>query len=862
MEMPEPTLGVKAVEPKNIFLKPLRFEFGGLLKALAKGAGHYTTGKWAELGSDAAEAATAIGIVTGPEELAFVLITRSAIRAMFELVGDSASLLPNVLKTAPDAFSAELRAQFQTVEFEIDRRFLDRPAELPLIKSVQNHLRLWLIDNGVNPASAATIAARLPTYFVFALNDEWVRDPKRYQPLTEALNSPFANATERERAWTRYGALLQRRIEESVFDEPFSLAQIFVPLNAYYIEERGKGVADRGESKKRNVVSVDAELDKWAYDCDQRDALKVVTGGPGSGKSSLARMFAARLAARKKRVLFIPLHQIDPTKGLAEEIGRYVSDQGILPSNPLGPASAEPDLTIILDGLDELSSQGKAAVETARSFVREVEKALERRNAESTRLRVLLSGREIVVQENESEFRRPRQILYLLPYLVDNSEGVYVDAGRLLEGDLRGRWWRTYGRLTGKVYDGLPAAIKRDDLDEITAQPLLNFLLALSFSRGKVDFGDAVNLNVIYADLVEAVYERGYERTGTHASIRSMAGADFVRVLEEVGLAAWHGDGRTTTVAQIEEHCRTSGVDRLLEDFKEGAKAGVTRLLAAFFFRQYGTLPTGDPTFEFTHKSFGEYLAAKRLVRGVEKLVRELDRRAKSPDDGLDDRDALVHWAQLCGPTEVSPYIQRLFVNEIRLREEPVIAEWQKALTRLFNYVLRHGMPMERFRKNTFQQSMYQSRNAEEALLMALNGCARRTNLLSVVEGPTPESFGAWLKRVQGQRTGHENRLVMDCLSYLQLRRVYLYIADLDRANLFGANLGGAILGGADLSGADLSGADLSGADLSGANLTGANLRGADLRGANLIGADVSGADLDGARGAPRRFKRTKLAKP
>ena len=57
---------------------------------------------------------------------------------------------------------------------------------------------------------------------------------------------------------------------------------------------------------------------------------------------------------------------------------------------------------------------------------------------------------------------------------------------------------------------------------------------------------------------------------------------DFLRVLEEIGLAAWHGDGRSTTVREIEEHCQASGVGILLKDFQEGAKAGVTRLLAAF----------------------------------------------------------------------------------------------------------------------------------------------------------------------------------------------------------------------------------------------------------------------------------------
>ena len=89
-------------------------------------------------------------------------------------------------------------------------------------------------------------------------------------------------------------------------------------------------------------------------------------------------------------------------------------------------------------------------------------------------------------------------------------------------------------------------------------------------------------MNSIYADLVTAVHERGYEKRRAYGPIRRLTLDQFSRVLEEIGMAAWHGDGRTTTIREIEEHCKTSGLASMLEDFQEGAKAGVTRLLAAF----------------------------------------------------------------------------------------------------------------------------------------------------------------------------------------------------------------------------------------------------------------------------------------
>jgi uncharacterized protein YjbI with pentapeptide repeats len=836
----------------SAFEKPLKSDFIGLFKGLSKGVGHAAVGKWEELGNDSVEALGAIGLVTEPGELASLLIQRSITRALFELVGEIAAQYLTEVKADASDLEKQLNFSIASREVFIDRKFLDRPAEIPLIADLQPLLEGWLVAQGVSKASAQAVAERLPSYFVFALNQEWRKNVKSYQPLITAVDTPFSKAGEREWAWVAYASLLEKRIHEGVFDEPFSLAQLYVPLNAFYLDDSSskktmEGTLRAGRPERKVVVPIEAELQQWLETQNPLDAVRVISGGPGSGKSSFARIFASRIArAGKVRVLFVPLHLIDATKDLVEEVGRFTRDEGVLIQNPLDPESPEPNLLIIFDGLDELASQGKAAAETARAFVREVERTVEKRNLQSPRLRVLISGRELVVQENESEFRRPRQILNLLPYFVPEPErNEYIDSKGLLKKDLRQDWWKTYGSLSGKGFTALPKELNRNDLTEVTAQPLLNYLVALSFTRGKIDFEKNINLNVIYSDLVAAVYQRGYERKRTYGPIRHMTLDQFSRVLEEVGLAAWHGDGRSTTVKEIEEHCRISGVGTLLEAFQEGAKAGVTRLLAAFFFRQHGQRASGDPTFVFTHKSFGEFLTAKRIIRATERLVREIEKRLLSPDEGWDEKDALKHWAHVCGPSAVSTYLHVFLLNEIRTKNLEDVKRWQHRLAKLFSYVLRHGLPIEQLQLPTFRDSMFRSRNAEEALLVVMNACAQLTQEISQIEHATPTAFGIWFKRIQGQRTGAESSLAARCLSFLNLAKVCLDIVDLYGANLASSNLNQAALNITCLEHSNLSNANLRGATLWKANFQFALLHGADLTEANLTEADLRNSHFE-----------------
>ncbi|HEX8187456.1 MAG TPA: pentapeptide repeat-containing protein [Pyrinomonadaceae bacterium] len=893
--------GLNATRPVSLLNRSIRFSFKDFFKSMTKAVVKGATANYAQALGDVVDALASVSLVRDCGEVAWLLIQRSLLQSVHDLLKENEPLIyrdagnPLVVLSKrglpeddPDAVTALLDLSLEQGEITIDEDFFRRPRTLPVLEQFKTPFRQWLELFGLNAAEADSIANRLPSYFVHALNEQWRERPEDYGCLKEAFDTPFTKAGAAEQAWQSYAALLQKQVDEPMFVEAFSLRQVYVPLRAYYSEktaaEKGARLDPRAAEEtdaKRIVVDLAQELDSWLANNDTSDAVRVISGGPGSGKSSFTKMLAAKLAEQNaRRVLFIPLHLLELSDDLEDAVRKFIRYVDRNLTNPLDPEENAVSSLIIFDGLDELAMQGKIAAELAQQFVREVRDRVERLNFRGSRLKVLISGRELAVQSNVSDFKRPKQVLHVLPYFVsENSRKEYDDTQNLLEQDQRQQWWANYGRVSGNKYEGLPKELGRDELSEITSQPLLNYLIALSFTRGEVDLATESNLNVIYRDLLKAVYKRGWagER---NLALQGVSEDKFVRWLEEIAVAAWHGDGRTTTLEEIKSHTESGGAANLMNLFEEGADKGITRLLMAFYFRRAGVRESGEKTFEFTHKSFGEYLTAKRIVRLVRDMHEELERHRENADKGWDERAALVRWIKLCGQSLLDDYIFKFMENEVRSADASDAADWQETLCKLIGFELHQGLPMEQVGIQTFKEQTRQARNAEESLIAALSACARVTERLSTIVWPHISSFAELLSRLQSQPIDetvfifeHFNYLdVAGCslavkdlllanfyranLSEAQIYSCYFGFTNLEEVNLRGTNLSetaffSAKLINADLRGAILSEARLQDADLSGADFSEATLIEADLRGVEInaetkfVGADVTGAIFD-----------------
>jgi uncharacterized protein YjbI with pentapeptide repeats len=275
----------------------------------------------------------------------------------------------------------------------------------------------------------------------------------------------------------------------------------------------------------------------------------------------------------------------------------------------------------------------------------------------------------------------------------------------------------------------------------------------------------------------------------------------------------------------------------------------------SFFFKSTGRVLDQNRPFEFTHRSFGEYLTARRIVNELADLyaIREKEKEANINGNG---KNALIRCASLCGPAPMDLDLLRFIRDEISLRNQErqgSAAGWQEYLAGLIGYLMREGMPMQKIvPRHRYPTEVRMARNAVESLLVLLNACARVSGVLSIVKWPAKTSFGNLISRLRGQRKVKSFSVSLNCLSYLDLHGADLERAGLERADLSGAHLEETFLRGANLDLAtlkwvNLKKAKLWNAELRAADLHAANLQGADLQSTNLVEADLSEANLRGA---------------
>lgn len=846
------------VTPKKFWDLNISFSFKALFKtAVSVVATAYNP---LSLGVAFKEAAEIITVEDRPAWKAYDLIYLSLEKALRELVLEGKNDIRRVLQVESDSTGLELKydpdqfeklidaldMEFGAESIEIDNRFLKQPDQLGILVPVREQFEAWLEGLGVSEIQRVYLGGRIGTYFASQVFSALRKDRVYYLELIEYLEV----SREEGLLWQKE-AYRQEMLQEwmrPVFGESFGLEAIYVSLRASLNYRDASG-------EKYLVAYAEAYIWKWLKEDRVQQPMLILKGGPGSGKSSLMKRILYRsVLANKYPVYFISLQYFGLKENLEDEVRRYLLQKYGYEVDPFHRDA--PSALFIFDGLDELRHLGQGAQSAAKEFVQSLVQLVRMsESAQGRQSRFLLTGRDLVIEQTNSLAGNRAQVLELLPYNIGDQQELHSLSGPdeefydLVVKDQRELWWLQYWKAIGSQEKAMPKALEQYEFEVLTSQPLLNYLLALGLKKGLV-LGENDNVNSVYQHLINSVRMPEWREPDMVLPEEE----EFFRYLEEVGIAAWHdGDVRITTYGRIEERCEG---DQDLQDLikRIDPKEGHMRLLTAFYFR--GTEDIGgDKAFEFTHKSFGEYLVARRIVLEAEEIVKSLNSRR-----GRKWREPKQGWLDLAGPTSLTSNIWAFLKREIDIQvEEAELVTWYESLSELFRELLTSGFNPQGF--DSHIEMSAQSRNAIETLWLMVSALSWRFPKDFVREPEWPEGYEARdLIEYFNLRSGstlfrkgfsgikfpskvHLNRvsLMGANLNETILFEAFLEGIDLENCNLFRANLSGAMLSGADLVGSDFGAANLLRTDFSFSRLLGASFSKAVLVRGNLFGSDLRG---------------------
>lgn len=371
------------------------------------------------------------------------------------------------------------------------------------------------------------------------------------------------------------------------------------------------------------------------YLCSRRaaEAPLVVLGEPGSGKSKLTEILAARLSDTDFLPVRVELRDVTAESMIREQIeqairsspGDHVSWRYLLDSAP----GALP--IVLLDGFDELL---QAAGVNRYDYLEQVRDFQRQEAAIGHPVAVIVTSRTVVA--DRVRFPVGSLALRLLPFDDDHVRAWLAVWHRVNAGALAARG---LSPLTPET------ALRHR---ELAGQPLLLLMLAIYDATDNVlQRGIALDGAALYQNLLMdfALREVRKPRQGRRLSDEQQrkAAARELRQLAVVALAMF-ARGRQSIGDTLLNADLPILFPEQVGDSADGALTPAQRATGRFFFVHKSQARPGDDrtrSYEFLHVTFGEFLVAWLAVRALRDLAArresedaESTAAAARPDDG------------------------------------------------------------------------------------------------------------------------------------------------------------------------------------------------------------------------------------
>jgi hypothetical protein len=682
-------------------------------------------------------------------------------------------------------------------------------------------------------------------------------NPDLYSKLAEYLKVVDNRELRTFRDIEKYRSYLIELPLKSIFNETFALRDLYVELDCIDITESSKIKSIEHEHKKSNHTFEETttfQLMQTVMDqLDDREHVIFIQAGPGKGKSVFCQMLAWRIAVEKHDWIPILVRLRDDMFVVDEvfekSIHNYIRPHFDLTDELL----RDRNFLFILDGFDELwlSTDSSHALK----FFFERLSSFQRACAENNRWhhKIVITGRPMRIQDIEAELP-PNFIRLKIANMANEQFENWLNNWSSLFGKFKALQFKEFLEKEGVF--GVDTNEKKDNLRSLASEPLLLYMLGAMHRDGSLswsELGTSKRIK-IYDQAVSWVCgdTRKYKMVHSYNRVLEKSGIrpyELRQLLQETALCVWHGGREFAPISRIQTRLNDYAPEHVKKLFTSGFQ-GIHNLLASFYFQRHGNDNSNSGNVEFSHKSFGEYLAAERMAESLSEIGQKMENRYGQEEFRIADiKEVANRFYSVFGAAQLSPEVRDYVVNI--LTEEHDRGELLEIRERLFRFYIDYtnGRWMdEGIAKTQWDELKRYEVGVGLLAFEALVGI-NVFSLLCLLYKQTDESFE--ISGRESDNTFDENRFKR-LSGFSEIVRPYGLLTSfvfrmLENVSLIKSNLVGLGLWGTNLKNANIESADLWSTDLRGANLEGANLRKSDLRGADLREANLRNADLTDA---------------
>jgi hypothetical protein len=466
-----------------------------------------------------------------------VLVSQAAYLESFKTLLSAPKIKPWLIQKGNKPASQFVEQLFEQFDEDLAKLELDDTAapvaiacfyKSKLAKLYNQALTTRLEQLGVNPEAALQIAEHVAQATNQTMLSTLAKFENKVQRVVEWYRVGGPEALEQ---YLRIDAYLEEQIkprpEERVFNELFSIRDIYVPLKGQQLQGNGKS----------NPEQLPIELERWARnllnDDTKVDQVMLIQGAPGAGKTVFCGLFADWIRQHEYPrwiPIYIPLQNVGDWEKDFEETLCKVVNRDFAKNAPGWLSDRNLRFLFLLDGVDKLLMHSRTNGRLE-EFFQQVSQ-FQRRCAQNPEMghRVLLTGRTLTIQTVEQ----------LLPPNLERVEILPMDD--VLQERWLARWEQLAGTATTRTFrQFLQDGLSPKQVGELAREPLLLYLLAAMHRDGKLTGDMFVGARgekakgLIYKRILDWVRTKQHP-TGLNQELTPLEMDSVYSILREAGL--------------------------------------------------------------------------------------------------------------------------------------------------------------------------------------------------------------------------------------------------------------------------------------------------------------------------------------